>query len=116
MKEPLIDLFLENYGEEGIVVPEDHHKWKYTKEWAAKTSLNVEDMRLVKSPISGESHYVIALTGGNNGSPDWVHYLNELSIFFVYANEHHKAWLIELKNDCPDDVFYVYIGLRDRTE
>ena len=115
MREVLIDKFLKEYGETGTEVTDKNPVYKIAKtEWLKGTELRLYDMRRVEDNYDKDFHYVLQLTGGNNGIPDWPGYLRDILTFIVRAGEHHKAWLIELKNDCPDDVVDVYIGLRDR--
>jgi hypothetical protein len=58
-------------------------------------------------------HDIALIHGGNNGSPDWLKYLLDIhDIMEVLGQAGFDAWIIKLDNDCPDDVHYVYIGLR----
>ena len=59
-----------------------------------------------------EGHYVALICGGNNGDGTWSIYLDQISsIIYSLEEQRYKAWLIRLDNDCPDDVWYAYIGL-----
>lgn len=53
----------------------------------------------------GGDHYIAFITGGNNGSPDWVAYLETLSRI-VKSQKH--AWLIEMHRH--SDIYYVLMG------
>lgn len=55
------------------------------------------------------SHYIAFIFGGNNGSPNWFNYLRSLE-WIVSSDKLDDAWLINLKNDCSDDVHYALIG------
>lgn len=58
-------------------------------------------------------HYVIVLFGGLNGSGDWKDYIDTFAKVFDALDEKCKdSWLIELQNDCADDVYSAYIGIR----
>jgi hypothetical protein len=56
---------------------------------------------------------VVELSGGLNGRGSWDYYLLDLSeiMHFLNINE-MKCWLIDIKNDCLDDVFQVRFGIR----
>lgn len=55
------------------------------------------------------SHYVGFVCGGNNGSSDWVRYLESFSQIVKSLPD---AWIVEIDNDCCDDVHYALIGFR----
>lgn len=62
-----------------------------------------------------EVHFIVGLHGGKNGNGDWNDYLFHLNKLFdreYYEKQNiENIWLIQLINDCPDDVHDVYIGL-----
>ena len=59
------------------------------------------------------SHYVVMLHGGKNGNGKWFEYFSDLNLLFsTLSIRFNEAWLMELDNDCADDVHYVYLGLR----
>lgn len=63
------------------------------------------------------SHLVVHLNGGKNGCGEWNKYLVDLLSFINKLKDESiggfkEIWLISLKNDCADDVFDVYIGVR----
>lgn len=60
--------------------------------------------------VEGEDYYIAKLHGGKNGGGVWNDYLKE--ILETFKNIHW--WMIELKNDCPDDVFYMTIGVKTK--
>ena len=67
--------------------------------------------------VEGSEHLVIHLYGGKNGSGQWNEYFVDLLSFINKLKEESiggfkEVWLISLKNDCADDVFDVYIGVR----
>lgn len=43
-----------------------------------------------------------------------VNYLKDIQTLFEQLNENFDVWLIELKNDCADDVFTLHLGLKTR--
>lgn len=108
-----IDRLLEKHGETGTVVTKKNTVYKSAQDLVNFTNLNLEAMRKVKDPISKEFYYVAHLYGGNNGHSDWPAYLKDISLVVEGLSKDYHVWLIELKNDCPDDVFDVYIGLSE---
>ena len=59
------------------------------------------------------SHYLVEISGGNNGKNDWLTYLFEIRRLFVMLNyEFTDVWLVKIENDCPDDIHYITIGVR----
>ena len=69
------------------------------------------DLRGVVSVKDGD-HYIAFICGGNNGCSDWATYFKCLT---TIVNSVKKGWLIEIENDCCDDVHYALIGFRVKT-
>lgn len=59
------------------------------------------------------SHYIAFVSGGANGSGDWVEYLGTFQAIIEGLKEDGNAWLVELTNDCCDDVHYALIGFKN---
>ena len=57
-------------------------------------------------------HYIAFVSGGNNGHSNWKAYFQSL---MMIIEECKDAWIIELDNDCCDDVHYALIGFRTKT-
>ena len=57
------------------------------------------------------NHYVAFVCGGNNGRSDWATYLDCLK---AIVNALPRAWIVEIDNDCCDDVHYALVGFRLR--
>lgn len=103
------------YGETWTKVTDDDVITRVTKslagcEWS---KLKVDFV----AKVEGSEHLVIHLYGGRNGSGQWNEYLVDLLSTFNKLKEESigafkNVWLISLKNDCADDVFDVYIGVR----
>jgi hypothetical protein len=63
---------------------------------------------------------VFMLSGGLNGPGQWNEYLETLAQFTVDLidklrvtyGEDADVWLVDLKNDCADDIFYPVFGFR----
>ena len=104
------------YGETWTKVTDDDVITRVTK------SLNgCEECSKLKvdfvAKVEGSEHLVIHLYGGRNGCGEWNKYLVDLlSTINKLTDESigafKRVWLISLKNDCADDVFDVYIGVR----
>lgn len=54
-------------------------------------------------------HYIAFVFGGNNGDSNWAAYFESLG---RVVKKFRHAWLIELENDCCDDVHYALIGFQ----
>lgn len=77
-------------------------------------SLDLGKVYLAEYDFEGttKSHYVIVLFGGLNGSGKWTNYFQTLiNVFDKLDEKCEDCWLIELDNDCADDVYTAYIGL-----
>lgn len=59
--------------------------------------------------VDDGDHYIAFICGGNNGYSDWATYFKCLT---TIVNSVKKGWLIEIENDCCDDVHYALIGFR----
>lgn len=77
-----------------------------------------EDERIKASVLDdsfkNESDYsTFDLCGGLNGSGNWSDYFKALSeICDDLLNEFTDVWVINVVNDCADDIFYCTIGIR----
>lgn len=64
----------------------------------------------------GYPEYVVAeFYGGLNGSGQWTNYLKAISELFNIISWDYRVWLVDLSNDCLDDVFYLKVGIRRKT-
>ena len=103
------------YGETWTKITDDNVITKVTKSLAGCDSSNLKLDFVAK--VEGSEHFVIHLYGGKNGCGEWNKYLVDLLSFINKLKEKDisafkEVWLISLKNDCADDVFDVYIGVR----
>lgn len=73
---------------------------------------NLSMMHFAVSPkFPGE--FRVMLCGGDNGPNRWTEYLLRLAIFIERVKETFKdVWLIDIDNDCADDVHYVTLGVK----
>ena len=103
------------YGETWTKITDDDVITRVTKSLSGCEWSNLKLDFVAK--VEGSEHLVIHLYGGKNGSGKWNEYLADLlSIINKLTDESigtfKEVWLISLKNDCADDVFDVYIGVR----
>lgn len=57
--------------------------------------------------------FYVTICGGENGGGTWSNYFQVLHDLFIKLEDIFECvWVIELWNDCIDDVFYAKIGVR----
>ena len=62
---------------------------------------------------TGDVYWSVTVGGGLNARGIWSNYFKSLSDLMVRMEaEFLDAWVITVDPDCPDDVFYVTIGIR----
>lgn len=99
-----------------LIENEFNEKWERANEDIDKIvneslSVNISEMRLdFVAQVVGESsrreRYVAQIFGGLNGKGNWNSYLIDISQFMGLLKKRFKrVYLLDLKNDCPDDVF-----------
>ena len=103
------------YGETWTEIPNGDEVTKVVKSLEGCEWSNLKLDFVAK--VEGSEHLVIHLYGGKNGSGQWNEYLVDLLSTFNKLKDENigsfkEVWLISLKNDCADDVFDVYIGVR----
>lgn len=60
---------------------------------------------------------VLGLYGGYNGIGFWEKYFEDLGhVMHTLWENGYTVWLIDLYNDCLDDTFVAYFGIREKTE
>jgi hypothetical protein len=111
----LIVKLVKSINSEELVNPLAKNSEAYNKAWFAAVSRTVEGAsrpHLMEAAIV-EDHYMALIAGGNNGNGKWTEYCQQLqNIFTVFKEEGYDAWLVNLENDCPDDIWYAYIAFR----
>ena len=56
---------------------------------------------------------ILKVCGGKNGCGHWTEYLSDIrTLFQAFDNRYTKSWLVDIDNDCPDDVFYMTMCVR----
>ena len=103
------------YEETWTKITDDDVNDKVTKSLAGCECSNLKLDFVAK--VEGSEHLVIHLYGGKNGSGQWNEYLVDLLSTFNKLKDESigcfkEVGLISLKSDCADDVFDVYIGVR----
>ena len=57
------------------------------------------------------SYIVVVLYGGLNGSGNFADYEKTIAKIAEETEKKHHCWLVQNINDCPDDVFTLFIGI-----
>lgn len=56
---------------------------------------------------------ILKVFGGKNGCGKWIDYLSDIQCLFrKFGEAGLKAWMVDLDNDCADDVFYMTMCVR----
>lgn len=109
----LIDLYLKSFDETGEVVENQNIIWNEINNVVSSISkYTLEDVRKIYDG-NDEFHYIIHISGGDNGNGSWVLYLNELSnvIQQLELKLKFNVYIVKLENDCLDDIHNVFLGL-----
>lgn len=90
----------DNFHETWVPVPEKDETYNDTKKIISENDSDIElrAMCIVKEG----SHYVCSVYGGLNGGGKWTNYFSDLKTIFEKLGH---AWLIEIENDCLDDLW-----------
>lgn len=109
------DKITNEFGETWTKITDDDVIDKVTKSLGVCEWSNLKLDFVAK--VEEGSHLVVHLNGGKNGCGEWNEYLVDLLSFINKLKDENiggfkEIWLISLKNDCADDVFDVYIGVR----
>lgn len=98
-------------------LPPDNEVYQKIKLCIAKVKEDAENNRLLSldgvTDCNNGNHYIAYVSGGANGSGDWVDYFETFKGIIKGLNKFGEAWLIELNNNCCDDVHYALIGFRN---
>lgn len=76
-------------------------------------SLGLERINVLE--IEHEEDYsVVTICGGFNGAYKWDIYLHQIGMIFSYLSSYYEyVWVIDLNNDCPNDVWHLRLGIRN---
>lgn len=112
--------FMENYLLKKLGEFDDPGKWELDdKSGLAKTvgalveSFRESKMKVLDCAVNPKypDDIRIHICGGLNGPGRWTDYLEDIrKLFGRLEAEIGHAWMIELNNDCCDDVWYMIIG------
>lgn len=61
-----------------------------------------------------DDYVVVEFYGGLNGMGSWTNYLPAITELVTILNLKYKCWLVDLHNDCLDDVFYLKLGIKQK--
>ena len=96
----LVNFGKNNFHETWTPVPEKDEVYEGTKKIISE---NNSDIKLKTMCVVKEGgYYVCSVYGGLNGGGKWVNYLSDLKTIFEKLGD---AWLIEIENDCLDDLW-----------
>lgn len=90
---------------------------EYLNEGVSKYLLQYKDATALSFNDFSEIHddYVVAeFYGGLNGCGKWTNYIRAISELITILSSNYHCWLVNLENDCLDDVFYLKLGLKHK--
>ena len=79
----------------------------YIRGWIDSLRLDRIDVHSVEQQKG--SHYIATIYGGLNGPGRWESYLRQIGIIISSLP---GSWIIDLVNDCLDDVWTLRLGFR----
>ena len=89
-----------NFHETWIPVPEKDETYMDTKKIISENNSNIKLKAMCRVKEGG--YYVCSVYGGLNGGGKWTNYFSDLKTIFEKLGH---AWLIEMENDCLDDLW-----------
>jgi len=99
-----------DFDEHWEKVSKEDPAYKYITERIPRQKLNNSGENrqpTVSDVFKADDHYIAYIYGGENGPGNWKNYSNFLSDLFQNLNQ---AWMIDLSNDCADDVWTLRMG------
>lgn len=103
LKQNMLEEELAEYINEGVS--------EYLLQYKDKANLYFHDFTEVH-----DDYVVSEFYGGLNGCGEWEDYLKVISKLVTLFNVRYHCWLISLVNDCPDDVFYLKLGIKYKND
>lgn len=100
-----------NFHEIWIPVPEEDETYKDTKKIISENNSDIELRAMCWVKEGG--YYVCSVYGGLNGRGNWTNYFSDLKTIFEKLG---YAWLIEMENDCLDDLWWATFCFSDRVK
>jgi len=97
---------------------------KLDKQWAKDIKKNLltlaEKVKTKKDKLSlfdvvefnkRDQYLVVRFFGGLNGPGKWTEYMPQITKLINEISKEYHCWLVQLVNDCLDDVFTLDIGV-----
>ena len=72
-------------------------------------SLRLEKVRVISVEEQKEGHWIATIYGGFNGNGNWNLYIRQIGMII---DSLHGSWIIDLNNDCLDDLWTLRLGFR----
>ncbi|MBO4542784.1 MAG: hypothetical protein J5725_06325 [Bacteroidales bacterium] len=115
---------LNDYIQDIIADPELQETCRFslgenTGEWIQSIGRQEDDLVSEGVYYDKDGVIIVALDGGLNGSGDWKDYFNGLIAVLNAIEELPEvefAYLVDIINDCPDDVFYSRIAVKPASD
>lgn len=79
----------------------------YIRGWIDSLRLERIDVHSVEQQPEG--HYIATIYGGLNGCGSWDLYIRQIGMII---DSLQGSWVIDLNNDCLDDVWTLRLGFR----
>ncbi len=89
-----------DYEEKWIPVPETSEIYKSVVKIISENTSNIKLKAICK--VKEHGHYVCSVYGGLNGGGKWTNYFTDFKTIFEKLGD---AWLIDIENDCLDDLW-----------
>lgn len=103
----------EDFGENWVKLPEDDRIYNFVKskfpQYNGKREAGI--MGIYKNDDNGSLYYIAYIHGGENGPGEWKDYMEWMKNLFANFND---AWLLDLDNDVPDDVWTMRLAFREK--
>lgn len=106
--------FIENdYGEKWKKLSHSSKEFKSFDKVVKKVRTSKSKIDLLDiAQVNNSKRYIAVLCGGLNGSGNWVDYFKDLErLLKEYTG---KAWVVDIENDCADDIFYVNLAITEK--
>lgn len=79
----------------------------YIRGWIDSLKLERIDVHSIEQQPEG--HYIATIYGGLNGCGSWDIYVGQIGMII---DSLQGSWIIDLNNDCLDDVWTLRLGFR----
>ena len=98
-----------DFGEHWEKVEKDDTSYEYLSSRLPRQKFNSGENRqpAITDIFKANDHYIAYIYGGENGPGNWKNYSEFLKDLFANLD---NAWVIDLNNDCADDVWTLRLG------